>query len=212
MSVDRLSGVLVKHPLKERPILFSGPMVRAILDGRKTETRRVCNPQPKNRPILDSFGLTVGADPKKDGEEWLDADCINPGVAMVCKYGYSGDRLWVKETFIYRAQKTAVIRRAELEATDPSEVSGVGAMYGGWKPSIFMPRWASRITLEITSVRVERLQEISEGDARCEGVDDEVRDGFARAAFVKLWQSINAKRGYGWQSNPWVWVITFKKL
>ena len=173
--------------VKERPILFSGEMVRAILDGRKTQTRRVVKPQP---PPLGGF-------------------VKNP-------YGQPGDRLWVRETW---ALDDKYYYRAD---------GAVGDRCGKWKPSIHMPRAASRITLEITGVRVERLQEITISDIYAEGaITDEWlewRDDVSgvgmpagsrieneRDVWEKLWDSINGKT-YPWKSNPWVWVIEFKRI
>lgn len=201
---------------KTRPILFTAEMVRAILDGRKTQTRRVIKPQP-----LDGFLPTVGRYcpnmvDRRDGEMYPGPERF--GVSdeeqdFPCPYGQPSDRLWVRETWqphpefsvkepggcLYRAD-----RGHDLQYPD-----------GKWRPSIYMPRWASRITLEIGNVRVERVQEISEDDAGMEGAPI----GFvhsmnhtARAWFHELWDSINAKRGYGWDANPWVWVVEFKRV
>ncbi len=166
--------------MKERPIMFTGPMVRAILDGRKTQTRRVIRPQPR---WVGDPGIpfrTEDADPK--------------GIIQ-CPYGKPGDQLWVRETWapnegdvlagkaFYRADNNTIVER--------------------WRPSIHMPRWASRITLEITKVRVERLQDISEEDAKAEG-------SAYRTEFRDIWRSI-----YGdgsWAHNPWVWVIEFRRI
>jgi hypothetical protein len=185
---------------KEKPILFSAPMVRAILSGAKTQTRRVVKPGHK----FDEHFET-------------------------CPYGQPGDRLWVKETW----------------QDDPVGEWGVCYRASGhnegckfplhlWRPSIFMPRKLSRITLEITDVRVQRVQEISDDDATAEGCefspvpgcgdDDKWCHGTCkrhgrcmylrapRFQFQDLWDSLNAKRGYGWKENPWVWAITFKRL
>lgn len=169
--------------MNERPIIFSGPMVRAILDGRKTQTRRVVK-------------LNASGRAQRKGRNWHLAD---PECVLACPYGVPGDRLWVRETWqdgnggIYYA-------------TD-------GNTAAPWKPSIYMPRWASRITLEVVSVRVERLNEIGEEDAiaegsQCAGVPASLTN---RGAFAKLWDSINAKT-HPWASNPWVWVVEFKRL
>jgi len=186
--------------MKERPILFSGAMVRSILDGRKTQTRRIVKPQPKHRII------------KADDGKWYDADCINPGIEVNCRYGKVGDRLWVKETFNLCGGKP--FYRAD------------GKMHADWKwkPSIFMPRFASRITLEITDVRVERLNAISVADVKAEGIFLNPKylrlwtwDGIAGNssnpvyAYQLLWDSINEKT-HPWISNPFVWVITFRRL
>lgn len=161
--------------MTERPILFSGPMVRAILDGRKTQTRRVA--KDRDKP---------------------------------CKYGIAGDRLWVRETW-QSAAAMGVCHASDdyfvYRATDPDWETCEGWQ---WRPSIFMPRKASRITLEITDVRAERLQDITNKDARAEGLARGTV--YPRMWFEDLWDSINAKRGFGWDVNPFVWVITFKKV
>ena len=193
--------------MKERPILFSGPMVRAILDGRKTQTRRVLNPQPTIVPV------------KSNSRYLLDGH----GFTAVSKYGVPGDRLWVRETFRdpdtleFFAYKADVGTHRWRECIDPDNCR--------WRPSIFLRRRDSRITLDITEVRVQRLQEISEEDAQAEGVEwhDGVKawrsydllgqtpflEKTAAGSFRTLWDSINAKRGFGWDTNPWIWAITF---
>ena len=176
--------------MKEYPILFSGPMVRAILEGRKTMTRRVIRP--------------LG-----DHSYW----------SGNCPYGQPGDRLWVQETWWTNGENKS-IESCAYRARDKSPDHMLGEK---WHPSIHMPRWASRLTLENISVRVERVQDISEEDARAEGVDPIVdalgniyaQDGYSigyRLAFTDLWDSINAKRGYSCESNPSVWVVEFKPL
>jgi hypothetical protein len=200
--------------VKERPILFSAPMVRAILAGTKTQTRRVVKPDGKYR-----LGMVCPAD----------------GGPSRCPYGAPGDRLWVRETFQplladgfdhdecdwktgrgYRCSYVATAGRIEVIDRDDNITDRC-------KPGIHMPRWASRITLEVTGVRVERLQDISEADARAEGVSF-VADGCARfgvggapdswcdcpvTAYCALWESINGKDS--WAANPWVWVVEFKR-
>jgi len=199
---------------KERPILFSGPMVRAILDGSKTQTRRVAK-----HPLAQA---AVRINSYKGQSEF---DCILPdgtGGIIQCPYGNPGDRLWVRETF---AQDVAGCPGGISYRADHFDPKGDGPAHPmKWRPSIFLPRRGSRILLEITDVRVQRLQEISEGDARAEGVSDggclscgnpepcgcgspqpDARDGFAW-----LWQSIHGSDG--WHANPWVWAITFRRL
>lgn len=185
--------------MKERPILFSGEMVRAILDGRKTQTRRVIKPQP---PESVSEGYTT----------------------YFCPYGIPGDRLWVRETFAPRLDVDPITELArarhyamyKADGGDPHDPMHWHP-YDKWIPSIFMPRWASRITLEITNVRVERVQDISVSECRAEGIPQASfssqtdRDAQVHGEFMQLWDSINAKRGYSWESNPWVWVIEFKR-
>ena len=204
--------------MKERPILFSGPMVQAILDGRKTMTRRVCKYQPS---------VSV----RKAGSMWgiKGGDALwHFGHKIVsCPYGQPGDRLWVRETWMPFTEQGCPVGATIYRATDHPEPDGDSPLR--WKPSIFMPRWASRITLEITAVRVERVQDISEKDAKAEGCGGYVggegpmsesvlaiepgynHPNFFRDGFAYLWDSLNAKRGYGWDANPWVWVISFKR-
>ncbi|MEB3840523.1 hypothetical protein [Pseudomonas guariconensis] len=184
---------------KERPILFSGPMVRAILDGRKTVTRRALKVQPRTKGDIGSYGL---------GQPFIrhpDPTKRNPE----CPYGRPGDRLWVREAWaqINVAQapgESWVVYRECDNRTD----------YGGpWKPSIHMRRRDSRILLEITSVHVERLQEITPNQCIAEGAwraeDKELGRGHeAISAFADLWRST----GGDWDANPWVWVVEFKRI
>lgn len=220
--------------MRERPILFSGAMVRAILSGRKTQTRRmVRNPEKYSRI----------------------AEC-----GFCCPHGVAGDRLWVRETWCSyatmtreeRAKSSAIYdkfiaggyRNIVHAANDlPKPTGGPEYLYAAdfddetredlkpWRPSIFMPRAASRFLLEITDVRVQRLQEISEEDALAEGITElplqvsepgawwcadplgnsELHCRTPRAAFCRLWDSINAERA-PWSSNPWVWAITFRRV
>lgn len=202
--------------IKERPILFSAAMVRATLGGIKTQTRRVITPQPSigaprsiNCHVLDdgSWGFF-----DEDGEEYKSP------------YGAPGDRLWGRETFYawgrWETRYSEEKKRDEHHFADLTIECGKAYRYAAtdtpdtddgdngnqWhkRPSIFMPRAASRILREIVNVRVERLQDISEADAQAEGVAD-------RAAFFALWDSINAARGYPVASNPWVWVVEYKR-
>lgn len=206
--------------MKERPILFSGEMVRAILDGRKTMTRRVVK---SNRN--DGSFLVVEYEKGKlwpyhsiDGESF-DATGNGEEISIDIPYGMPGDRLWVRETFAEGlSNKEGIAYRATSKWYDFEDGTPESFKEIKWKPSIFMPRWASRITLEITNVRVERLQDISEEDAKREGANGEKYRGqgfehcIYREAFRTLWESINAKRGYSWESNPWVWVIEFERI
>lgn len=202
----------------ERPVIFSGPMVRAVLDDLKTNTRRVMNPQP----------ILKGTAWEWRGLKWTDADRCPAGtfesVLAHCPYGKPGDKLWVRECFdcfaadfsdaqcgiTYRADNHSEYVRC-LEW--PQKVS----LTPKWRPAIHMPRWASRILLEIEQVRVERVQEIGEEDALAEGVQVEnpqARGYYGpRNAFKHLWDSINGKReGCAWKDNPWVWAISFKRI
>ncbi|HCD9834305.1 TPA: hypothetical protein NER77_004504 [Pseudomonas aeruginosa] len=186
--------------MRERPILFSGPMVRAIIEGRKKVTRRVVKPQP------DFLGsMTDPNTPFKTLGAGLHGQ-------IVCPYGQPGDRLWVRETFaVYGDEKMAAIH---YRADRPHHVGQKGM---GYKPSIHMPRWASRILLEITAVRVERLQDISqeqamaEGVLSCESALDPDGNGYSPyELFSALWVSINGHDS--WHANPWVWVVEFKRV
>jgi hypothetical protein len=186
---------------KDRPILFRGEMIRAILDGRKTQTRRVIKPQPEMHLEPD----TVKA-------AWLSGF-----IDVKCPYGRPGDRLWVRETWHNQAPETLV--RYKASGDDLHELKK-------WKPSIHMPRWASRITLEVKSVRVERVQDISEADARAEGIvggmSESGSSGWgnnegmpevykAKWGFKALWNTMRADTEFSWERNPWVWVIEFNR-
>lgn len=175
--------------MKERPILFSGPMVRAILDGRKTMTRRVI----KNVPEILMTGKAIPELMGAYKKAWV----------TTCPYGQPGDRLWVREKW---ACLDPTKRTRVLYAVDRGPKDYL------WHSPIFMPRWASRLTREITAVRVERVQDITEEDAWAEGFNDDDGYSSARMWFMNIWDSINAKRGYGWDANPWVWVISFKRI
>jgi hypothetical protein len=189
-----------RREMSERGILFSGPMVRAILEDRKTQTRRVMKPQPDGQLYFTETpeGFAAWVDPMLTLDE---------GRHRLCPYGgvYTGeepDTLWVKETFIYYDPEHKQLQyRADVAAPKP----------GGWRPSIYMPRWASRITLTITDVRVQRVQDISEEDAFVEGISGGDWLGDPVGEYAKLWSSINAKRGYSWDTNPWVWALTFRR-
>lgn len=209
--------------MKERPILFSGPMVRAILESRKTQTRRVMKSQPYTLRV-EGFGY-----PTKAGGF---VSINSPHCLAECPYGISGDRLWVRESF-----QPLFADGLRSKDTDWQTGKGYAPRYVAtegrteWmdlddkltdrcKPGIHMPRWASRVLLEITDVRVQRLQEISERDAADEGAGataavHEEWDGDPdeyRKRFRELWESINVKRGFGWNVNPWVWALTFKRI
>ena len=196
--------------MTEHPILFSGEMVQAIPEGRKVQTRRVMRPQPRDANQhydLPKWEMWGGGYP-------------DHGRLVKCPYGVPGDLLWVRETWAtvnaYDDLKPSDIPKGDAgrwprvwyRATDAHEQEYHQAYFGKWRPSIFMPRWASRITLEVVSVRVERVQSISEGDAEAAGVEPIMRDtgGFEPwgapcpevpcygEAFATLWDSINAKR------------------
>ena len=170
----------------EKPILFGGSMVRAILDGRKTQTRRVVKPQPPDGAEYDTDGTSVVY--HASGRNISDYSCPHP----------TGSYMWVRETYGLSAPDN-VTRRTVYRA------DGEQALPTKWRSSIFMPRRVSRITLRVAGVRVQRVQEITEVDAIAEGVG-------GRCVFAELWDSINAKRGYGWNTNPLVWAYTFERV
>lgn len=221
--------------MKERPILFSDPMVRAILDGRKTQTRRVA-PIDDIRLTHHDGGILAWsvrfAKPHKralsshSGGRFSEDEARRVIAAMYCPYGQPGDRLWVRETWRH-IEGGAVYDAAGgvMDAFEPeTKYRADWPLYRGrWKPSIHMPRWASRILLGVTGVRVERLQDISEADARAEGAPcvDEVsgrealfpdadQAGSWRPGFRVLWESINGEGS--WDANPWVWVVEFERV
>jgi hypothetical protein len=211
---------------KTHPILFSGPMIRALLEGRKTQTRRIVKPQP--HPISQNYGEVEESD-RYPGEffQWKNGE---PLLSFCCPYGKPGDLLWVRETW---AQYHTVNHRRLHHGGAIAEVSDGLASYRAdghdriddlkthirlmsgcdleaievngdrWRPSIHMHRWASRLTLEITDVRVERLQDISKADKASEG-------GTPDQPFGTVWRTINTAPGIRWEDNPWVWALTFK--
>ncbi len=234
---------------KERPILFSGPMVRALLSGAKTQTRRVVKPQPEHSQVYDWKGRRL-----YDGEarvwcwsghvaedSWHE---ITEALAPHCPYGQPGDRLWVRETWgvddermkegiprvrpEWVTEHDPVLYRADGECCAQIPECACGwTKFRLWRPSIHMPRWASRLTLEITGVRVERVQDISEEDARAEGVEpcggfmasagcwtnygsDGSSFSTARESFFSLWERINGAESLA--ANSWVWVVEFRRV
>lgn len=203
--------------MRERPIIFNAEMVRAILGGRKTQTRRVIKSQPW--PDVFSY-IGVGVTGLWCGY-YVDPDI--PVWEANCPYGKPGDQLWVRETWAtpgnWDEYKPSDLldnwfntQQVKYRATEPYPDGG----YYKWRPSIFMPRWASRIQLEVESVRIEKVQDITPEDCAAEGCQHWTVDGIvhksARKYFKKLWDSINKKRGFGWDVNPWVWMIHFKVI
>jgi hypothetical protein len=216
---------------KARPILFSAPMVLAILEGRKMQTRRVVKPvrrYPGNRvcrPDLAADQHVV----------WWHGEYVSVGCLQECPYGKPGDRLWVREAWgLFNGFGFCDTTCAGLgglpedwqlayRADHIDPLHGDGPHQPVWRPSIHMPRWASRITLEIAAVRVERLQDISEDDARAEGITDggclncgnpepcecASPEPSARDAFCYLWHQIHGCNS--WHTNPWVWVVEFHR-
>lgn len=202
---------------KERPILFSGPMVRAILSSRKTMTRRIVNPQPKEGESVDVCGYskTGWAINGATGACHCSESVRNP-------YGWPGERLWVRETWAHTNDYDGQVLMDNRVAIYRADAD---ILPSRWRPSIFMPRCFCRLELEITDVRVERLQEISGDDAKAEGADCRTdlawngttdRPDFYTsgniAGFRELWDKLNAKRGFSWDTNPWVWVVSFKRV
>ena len=214
--------------VKELPIIMTAESVRGILDGRKSMTRRVIKPQPSEYVRATVAPQELAGKPKKHSEPYFDAYAGGPywcwwdeydrqaGDWIKCPYGKPGDRLWVREAWADGSDFGAPERQKAFyradRPRDPDDFT--------WKTPIFMPRWASRITLEITGASVERVQEIGLDDVLSEGISEqhsaEHADEYWRERtgekFVELWDSINAKRGFGWDNNPWVWVISFKPL
>ncbi len=233
--------------MKTRPILFSGPMVLALLDDTKTQTRRVVKPPPSEAG-LEWFETPEGFAAWQDPYLTLDEHSEDGGPCQrVCPYGdiltqEPNPLLWVRETWMPVFTPSTMMSPGrcgiKYKADDeflPGDTrdSWDYTRVGKWRPSIFMPRWASRITLEVTEVRVERVQDIGIYDIEAEGLDvrediisynqecDAVAQGYnerpedferlARNKFQALWDSINGKK-YPWESNPWVWVVTFKRI
>lgn len=218
--------------MKERPILFSGEMVRAILESRKTQTRRLVKVQPPSDAyqITTLMDSTAKAERKRIGSHrWAIVEDLKIveeyGKHFSCPYGQPGDRLWVRETwadnFSSHVSHAGILYRATA-ATDRSH-HGYWAKEVApnkwvdyydrpfkWKPAIFMPRGVARLTLEVVKVRVERLQEISDADTVAEGIASGHAGEYGRAAFRSAWDQINGKRA-SWASNPWVWVVEFKR-
>jgi hypothetical protein len=246
---------------RERPIFFSGPMVRALLAGHKTQTRRLVKipawiTKRGLHPRTDEWmgnrytkgsGQYPGGNPQFTGDQpsGLLITCLDGTCQLLpCPYGVSGERLWVRETWKASERAADMVDGIQFAADGsfiPIENSRAAADRWGdvydngrhgarcWRPPIFMPRWASRINLEVTGIRLERLQAITEADAAAEGVE-KFFDRYAqcsreqrictgelalaapyRASFACTWDEINGDRDL-WSSNPWVWAIVFKRL
>ena len=210
--------------MKERGMIFNGEMVRAILDGRKTQTRRIMAPQPEPCPRGGHWWPSNVFKTMLHVEDEMQNGKGGWGglVGDACPFGDVGDRIWVREAFASGlSTKSTLAYRATHKREDLED-----GFYDTikWTPSIHMPRWASRILLEITGVRVERLNAISEEDARAEGIIDggclncgepepcgcANPEPDATDAFAYLWQSIYGQEN--WNANPWVWVIEFKRV
>jgi hypothetical protein len=227
-----MCGVLLMTTVKQIPILFNDEMVRAILDGRKTQTRRTLKVQPPTdgHQLLNVMDST---DRRQIGKShWA---VLNAKKTMVidghkkffsCPFGKPGDQLWVRETWQgplvpYELSHELFKDSEQFESPQYCEYRANGGSTPvfinaddeecqRWRPSIHMPRWASRITLEITSVRVQRLQDISEDDSMAEGIPFEGDQPSPRDNFSALWESIIGAGS--WDENPWVWVIEFKRV
>lgn len=211
--------------MKARPILFSAPMIGALLDGTKTQTRRVV--KPAREP---NFGAEMA--PREIAGD------VRKGNFDMCPYGQTGDLLWVRESFmpapmeappeVARATRWNIAYAAGGQGIvmAPDSYNPMLYNYERWSPSIHMPRWASRLTLRITDVRVDRVQDISEADAIAEGIEQSglnnvigpaaaatlAKGSLAIDRFARLWQSINGPRDLGWYVNPWVWALTFEVI
>jgi hypothetical protein len=220
-QIDRLTNGGVEM----KPIIFNTLMVQAILDGRKTQTRRVINPSRKQINFMGDMDIRSLVRPDESTEEWLQLRSENGSPVTCIKVPYRpGDVLYVRETWS-RDESGEYVYRTNYGTTEDD--SFPPSMFK-WKPSIHMPREAARIFLRVTNVRIERLQDISEDDARAEGMESEEYLEYyewavsvappgsilptIRSAFAGLWDKLNARRGYGWDTNPWVWVIEFERI
>lgn len=260
-----------RHMKRSRPILFSGSMVRAILDGSKTQTRRTVGSK-KLSDCADAMAAkqiaaptSIDLAPGTPFWRWLERGGVSAG--FTSPYGKPGDLLWVRETWGYRGAMYAYGRGAKLDEKEvyisyraddtrrtfirerdnesglPKPIcrckggedlpenflkhsDEITRYWSSWKPSIFMPRWVSRITLEVTDVRIQRLTDISEEDARAEGVSTSDIPALIngkrgtvytfgpdahRKSFAMLWEAINGKRA-PWSTNPFCWVVSFKRI
>ncbi|OZQ45261.1 hypothetical protein [Klebsiella variicola] len=227
--------------MKERGMIFNAEMVRAILDGRKTQTRRIMKVQPESNQL----GLLLITDSTKHSDigkyHWAESNATGNHVRsklFSCPFGAVGDQIWVRETFQgplfdYELMDEYLEDSSKFEKPEFCQYAADGGhrpeyqdaddnLRHGWRPSIHMPRWASRILLEITDVRVERLNAISQEDAQAEGMEltgwrptysdpdsgGEVMTPYDN--FAQLWESIYGEES--WKANPWVWVIEFKRV
>jgi hypothetical protein len=204
--------------MRERGILFSAEMVKTLLAGRKTQTRRTVS-----RVFAGRFFGDVVADAILDVDGMPSRLDIAPENWECCPYGVPGDRLWVRETFAFDVSlddvsPSTVLARSGVQYKAGNVARDQRASFerGRWRPGIHMPRWASRILLEITNVRVQRVQDISEEDARAEGIDRIVaKVPLHRDAYRLVWGEINGADGFSaksWAANPWVWCLTFRRV
>lgn len=229
--------------MKERPILFSAPMVRAILAGAKTQTRRALAIQPVGAPTAGRLYRNRAMTKPVFAAIWANPSSPDGSTCCLCPYGVPGDQLWVRETWYcddYRVQNGPYLKPDDLDVTEAQDYGTLvyrassgdrpyEAEQPVWRPSIHMPRWASRITLDVLDIRVERLQDISEADAIAEGGTEAMRGWWTHEglqwndpgpnhrfgatpidSYRVLWESINGPGSWG--ANPWVWAINFKRL
>lgn len=228
-----MSASVVETAVRERPILFSGPMVRAILDGRKTQTRRVVTPTIDVSVPFVSFNGGGYVGPGLDlWAQWAN-QWGGDYRERRCPFGAPGDRLWVRETWApmcHRADPHCWCEpgdeshhyteyRADTNDARPGDwpEDEEGDYVPRWRPSIHMPRARSRLTLEVTGVRVERVRDISEADAIAEGAEPApcTASGCSLPhvhGYAKLWDSLYERGGPAWGANPWVWVVEFRKV
>lgn len=225
--------------MTSRGILFQPALVRAILAGTKHQTRRIVKNPPRHwskwQDCDGAWHLTgyTQVRPSHDGLFIQSVDHMDPRPATPCPYGVPGDRLWVRETWGFDSGVRADFRpagRHDLSGMDllshtlyRADMTELAPKPPRWRPAIHMPRWASRITLEVTEVRAERLQQLTEEDAIAEGVTTDPQQGLLngkpatlhpithRQAFIWLWDRINGAKA-PWSSNPWAWVLTFKRV
>ncbi|MDX1158409.1 hypothetical protein GOL34_25275 [Sinorhizobium medicae] len=217
--------------MADRPILFSAPMVRALFDDRKTQTRRIIKPQPFASGYYDGE-IEINVIPANDHYPKafrFNANAVGGGAILEEVFEpriNAGDRLWARETWQGRAfgdyQPTkSSLCEVRYAATDPCADLDAEARGYPWRPSIFMPRWASRLTLIVTDVRVERLQDISDADSIAEGVEQSAKFpgryltpagdyAVPKVAYQRLWENINGKGA--WDANPWVAAYTFSVI
>ncbi|WP_034912932.1 hypothetical protein [Erwinia sp. 9145] len=210
--------------MRERGIIFNADMVRAVLDGRKTQTRRMLS--PRQLKMIDAASSIGECYPLESGKHHANSQSY---YCEWCPFGAIGDRLWVRETFFPaplepqsvppKKTKWNIAYRggAQLEKIAPATYNPTIYNYERWTPSIHMPRWASRITLEITGLRVERLNSMTESDALAEGcngghgsIPHYIYSATPHEHFHYIWQSIYGASS--WQANPWVWVIEFRRI
>lgn len=215
--------------MKTRPIIFQPDMVRAILDGRKSQTRRINglskinkNPGDHSKAIVLNDGTWSFWHPGNVDEKWVRNVAYPDGGGFKCPYGVPGDRLWVREKFrIFNSvDECGCCDHCACDRYNGKPVFYADTLCNEskWKPSIHMPRKLSRLTLEVTNIRVERVQDISAMDCISEGIkrnnipDIHIRAKEDRCRFQRLWDKMHKKQGFGWSENPWVWVVEFKVI